>query len=142
MTRRPPQRGRHPGGAPSPDRAGISSGARPGVRGRLTRPSPRRRGLGPRGRIRSLVLLILVTSAFTAIGIKLVVIQGVNSDRYLAAGASEWEQAVTLPAERGGILDRNGDELAMSIPQTTIYADPHQVSDPPAEAAALAPILS
>ncbi len=107
-------------------------------------PGPRsqRRGLGPRGRIRSLVLLILVTSAFVAIGIKLVVIQGVNSDRYLAAGASEWEQAVTLPAERGSIVDRNGDELAMSIPQTTIYADPHQVSNASADATDLAPILS
>ncbi len=141
MTGRPPQRGRHPSGPPSPDRAGISTDGRPDDRRRPTRPR-RRRGLGPRGRIRSLVLLILVTSAFTAIGFKLVVIQGVNSDQYLAAGSSEWEQAVTLPAERGGILDRNGDELAMSIPQTTIYADPHQVSDPPAEAALLAPILS
>ena len=40
------------------------------------------------------------------------------------------------------VLDRNGIELAMSVPQTTIYADPHQVSDPLAESAALAPILS
>jgi len=68
-------------------------------------------------------------------------IQGVHSARYLAAGGSEWEQTVTLPAERGAILDRNGYELAMSVPQTTIYADPHQVSDPLAEAGALAPIL-
>jgi cell division protein FtsI (penicillin-binding protein 3) len=88
------------------------------------------------------VLLILVTAAFTAIGIKLVVIQGVNSAQYLAAGGSEWEQAVSLPAERGSILDRNGDELAISIPQTTIYADPHQVDNPAAEAAVLAPLLS
>jgi cell division protein FtsI (penicillin-binding protein 3) len=86
--------------------------------------------------------LLLVTAAFVAVGIKLVVIQGIASSHYLAAGASEWEQAVALPAQRGGILDRNGDELAMSIPQTTIYADPHQVSDPPVEAAALGPVLS
>jgi cell division protein FtsI (penicillin-binding protein 3) len=30
----------------------------------------------------------------------------------------------------------------MSVPQTTIYADPHQVSDPRGEAAQLAPVLS
>jgi cell division protein FtsI (penicillin-binding protein 3) len=88
------------------------------------------------------VLLLLVTAAFLAIGIKLVLIQGVQSSHYLAAGASEWEQSVNLPAQRGGILDRDGNELAMSIPQTTIYADPHQVSNPPAEASALSPILS
>jgi cell division protein FtsI (penicillin-binding protein 3) len=88
------------------------------------------------------VLLLLVTAAFVAIGVRLFLIQGIESSHYLAAGASEWEQAVTLPAQRGGILDRNGDELALSIPQTTIYANPHQVSNPPVEAAALAPILS
>ncbi len=88
------------------------------------------------------MLLALVTVAFAAIGIKLVVIQGVNSTRYLAVGASEWEQVVTLPAERGAILDRNGDELAMSVPQTTIYADPRQVNDPAAEAAALSSVLA
>jgi cell division protein FtsI (penicillin-binding protein 3) len=84
----------------------------------------------------------VVAAAFTAIGIKLVVIQGVDSAHYLAAGGSEWLQTVALPAARGSILDRNGDELAISAPQTTIYADPHQVNDPRGEAAALAPILS
>jgi cell division protein FtsI (penicillin-binding protein 3) len=85
--------------------------------------------------------LLLIGAAFLAIGIKLVVIQGVDSAHYLAAGASEWQQTVALPAQRGGILDRNGDDLAVSIPQTTIYADPHQVSDVGVEAAALGPIL-
>jgi cell division protein FtsI (penicillin-binding protein 3) len=86
-------------------------------------------------------LLLVSAAAFLVICARLVMIQGVHSARYLAAGGSEWEQTVTLPAERGAILDRNGYELAMSVPQTTIYADPHQVSDPMAEASALAPIL-
>ncbi len=89
-----------------------------------------RHGLSSAGRLRSFVLLLVVTGAFMAIGIKLVVIQGVDSAHYLAAGGSEWEQTITLPGERGAILDRNGNELAMSVPQTTIYANPHQVSDP------------
>ncbi len=141
MTRRPPPRGRLTPGADSP--RGAHRGApRPGPGHRQPKPGAPRRGLSSSGRSRSFVLLLLVTVAFTAIGLKLVVIQGVHSDEYLAAGGSEWEQAITLPAERGSILDRNGDELAMSIPQTTIYADPHQVSNPVAEATALAPILS
>src|SRR5207248_5924998 len=93
------------------------------------------------GRVRSFVLFLLIAAAFLAIGIKLVIIQGVNSSHYLAAGASEWQQTITLPAQRGGLLDRNGNDLAVSIPQTTIYADPHEVSDAAVEAAALAPIL-
>jgi cell division protein FtsI (penicillin-binding protein 3) len=84
---------------------------------------------------------VAITAGFTAIAGKLVMIQGPDSARYLAAGASEWEQTVVLPGQRGAILDRDGYELAMSVPQTTIYADPHQVADPAAEAAALAPIL-
>lgn len=102
---------------------------------------PRARGLGARGRSRAFGMLVVITVAFIAIAAKLVAIQGFDSARYAAVGASEWKQTVTLPAERGAILDRSGNELAMSVPQTTIYADPHQVSDPRSEAEALAPIL-
>ena len=99
---------------------------------------PRRRSYRPvhrrpvpaRTRRRLFGMLLVMALAFAAIGAKLVVIQGVDAQHYLAVGQSEWEQTVTLPGERGAILDRNGDELAMSIPQTTIYADPHQVTDP------------
>lgn len=86
-------------------------------------------------------MLLVIAVAFTAICAKLVLIQGFDSSHYLAAGDSEWEQTVTLPAERGAIVDRNGYELAMSIPQTTIYANPHQIIDPVGEATALSPIL-
>ncbi len=86
-------------------------------------------------------MLLVIAAAFVAICAKLVFIQGVDSASYLAAGGSEWEQAVALPGERGAILDRDGDDLAMSVPQTTIYADPHQVTDPNSEASALAPVL-
>jgi cell division protein FtsI (penicillin-binding protein 3) len=86
-------------------------------------------------------MLLFTTAAFAVICIKLVAIQGFDSATYLAAGGSEWKQTVTLPGERGAILDRNGYELAMSVPQTTIYADPRQVSDPAGEAAKLAPVL-
>lgn len=113
----------------------FGHGKRPGAHRKSSR------GLDPVGRVRAFAILVMVAAAFLAIGAKLVVIQGVDSSRYAAAGASEWVHTVTLPAERGAILDRNGNELAMSVPQTTIYADPHQVNDPNAEAAALAPVL-
>lgn len=79
--------------------------------------------------------------AFVAIVGRLVYIQGPGSAQYLAVGQSEWTHTVTLQGTRGAILDANGDELAMSIPQTTIYADPHQVTDPRGEAVALAAAL-
>jgi cell division protein FtsI (penicillin-binding protein 3) len=98
-------------------------------------------GLGARGKARAFKMLLLSGVAFTVICVKLVAIQGFESSSYLAAGGSEWVQTVSLPGERGAILDRNGYELAMSIPQTTIYADDRQVSDPAGEATQLAPIL-
>ncbi len=79
--------------------------------------------------------------AFFFIAVKLVFVQGIHSQRYVAVGNSEWTQSVTLQGIRGAILDRNGDELAVSTPQTTIYADPHQVADPRVEAQRLAPAL-
>jgi cell division protein FtsI (penicillin-binding protein 3) len=125
----------HRGSARQPGRRpNRSPGRRPAHR-------PPTRGIGLQGRRRAFAVLLLLGGAFAAITIKLLVIQGVDSASYLAAGGSEWEQSVTLPAERGSILDRNGDELAMSLPQTTIYADPHQVADPFGESEALAPIL-
>ena len=86
-------------------------------------------------------MLLTTGVAFVVICIKLVSIQGFDSARYLAAGGSEWQQTVTLPGERGAVLDRNGYELAMSVPQTTFYVDQRQVTDPAGEAAKLAPVL-
>jgi cell division protein FtsI (penicillin-binding protein 3) len=144
MTGRPPSWGR-----PTQRRAGrgptgvTSTTTRTGPASSSPRPAHRapRPGLGRNGRTRAFILLLVTAAAFVVICARLVMIQGVHSSRYLAAGGSEWEQTVTLPAERGAILDRNGYELAMSVPQTTIYADPHQVSDPRSEASTLAPIL-
>jgi cell division protein FtsI (penicillin-binding protein 3) len=110
-----------------------------GTRRRPAHRAPK--GLGRKGRVRAFEMLIICGMAFAVICVKLVSIQGLNSSSYLAAGGSEWEQTITLPGERGAILDRNGYELAMSIPQTTIYADDKEVSDPATESAELAPVL-
>lgn len=116
-----------------------------GGRNRAGRYQPSHRaprpGLAPRGRARAFRMLLVVIAIFAVICVKLVSIQGFHSATYLAAGGSEWEQTVTLPGERGAILDRGGYELAMSVPRTTVYADPRQIRDAAAEAASLAPVL-
>jgi cell division protein FtsI (penicillin-binding protein 3) len=100
-----------------------------------------RRPVSAHTRKRMFAMLVTMGLAFLLILGRLVFVQGIDAHRYLAVGQSEWTHTVTLAAERGAILDRNGDELAVSVPQTTIYADPHQVSDPRGEATALAPLL-
>ncbi|MDQ6782451.1 MAG: penicillin-binding protein 2 [Actinomycetota bacterium] len=91
--------------------------------------------------MRAFGLLVIMGVAFVAIVARLTWLQGIGANQYLAVGSSEWTHTVTLAAERGSIVDRSGRELAISIPQTTLYTDPHQVTDPTSEAARLAPAL-
>ncbi|MGH2708145.1 MAG: peptidoglycan D,D-transpeptidase FtsI family protein, partial [Actinomycetota bacterium] len=72
---------------------------------------------------------------------RLVWVQGLASDRYVALAATQRERRATLPAERGSILDREGHTLAMSTMAQTIYANPRFVPDARTAAARLAPVL-
>ena len=47
-----------------------------------------------------------------------------------------------LPAVRGGIYDRNGEVLAITVPRSAVVADPFIIKGAaPKEAADLAPVL-
>jgi cell division protein FtsI (penicillin-binding protein 3) len=75
------------------------------------------------------------------IAAKVADLQVVHPSRYLTMGTSQTLRSQTLEAERGTIYDRNHTELAMSVPKKSIFADTKLVTDPVAEAAALAPVL-
>lgn len=51
------------------------------------------------------------------------------------------EETTTIPASRGSILDRAGVELAIGEQATTVYADPHLVTQPRALAVAAHDLL-
>lgn len=93
---------------------------------------PRRRMIGVLGS---------VTLLFGVISGRLIQLQLVDGQRYAALGESQRLRPVTLPAERGSILDRFGNDLALSVPQKTVFADPRLVTDPAATARSLAPAL-
>ena len=97
--------------------------------------------LSPRAARRRARLLVVIGIAFTAVLARLVVVQGTHARGYAALGYSQRERKIVLPARRGSILDRNGLELAMTVQQKTVWANPQLVRDPAGEAAALAPIL-
>jgi cell division protein FtsI/penicillin-binding protein 2 len=82
-----------------------------------------------------------MTLAFGAIAVRLTDIQAVSAGRYSAMGRSQRIRSVTLNGERGTIFDRNGQPIALSVDQTSFWANPHLVSDPRLEAQALAPVL-
>jgi cell division protein FtsI (penicillin-binding protein 3) len=67
------------------------------------------------------VLIAIVLSFFAA---RLVQLQGLDPEQYAEMAAAEGSVTVTLPAERGDILDRNGEPLADSADGLMVVADP------------------
>ncbi|HEV2798385.1 MAG TPA: penicillin-binding protein 2 [Nocardioides sp.] len=92
---------------------------------RRTVPSTSKRGASrgaPLLRLRvGFVLIAMVLSFF---GARLVQLQGVDPRSYAAMAAAEGSARLTLEAERGDILDRNGVPLADSIRGKMVIADP------------------
>lgn len=83
-------------------------------------------GLGRRGapllRMRfGFLLIAMVLSVFAA---RLVQLQGFDSRSYAEMAAAEGAVTVVLPAERGDIVDRNGEPFAQSVDAMMIVADP------------------
>ena len=137
------------GGRRAPASAGRPSKPRPrqpkppvGPRGRkpVARPVPRTHTAGdPKRRI--VALLVVIALAFTAVIARLTYVQALHADRYAAFGESQRVRSIALPAARGAIFDRRGRELALTVRQPTVWANPKLVTDPLRAAEALAPVL-
>ena len=107
---------------------------------------PQRRPLRPRrrrvnSRRRLLALLILSVLAFMAISGRLIVLQVFDAGSLDQAAARQRTTVIDLPATRGRIFDRNLNDLAISIPARSVWADPRLVKDKPGTAARLAKVL-
>ncbi|MGH3353382.1 MAG: peptidoglycan D,D-transpeptidase FtsI family protein [Nocardioides sp.] len=88
--------------------------------------------------IRLRVGFILVAMVLSVFGGRLVQLQGIDPHSYAAMAAAENVVDVVLPAERGEILDRDGEALADSADGLMVLADPKQTKkDAPAIAAFL-----
>ena len=87
---------------------------------------------------------VLALALFATIGVRLVVLQVVESPESVQRLLRQRQDRLTevlLPAPRGSILDRGGEVLAHSVEARYIYADPELVEDPAAAAARLSPLL-
>jgi len=121
--------------------------ASPQRRRRTTAPKRRARKAAPRAvkpaspRRRLIGLLCVTLLAFVAIGARLVEVQGFDRDQYSRLGLDQRLRTVELAAERGSIFDRNGADLAVSVQQQTVWADPRVINDPVGYAAKLAPVV-
>ena len=133
-------------------RAGMIAAAKAfvGPAPRSPRPAPIRKAPIRKAGIRPMpirpgrrlgALLVAMCIAFVLVAGRLTMVQGIDNASLIARGEKQRSHVVVIPARRGAIYDRNGRELALTVDQTTVWADPSEVYSPKQEAAVLAPIL-
>ena len=93
----------------------------------------------PARRLR-LVLGVLLLS-LVGVGARVTVLHVRDAEEYVALARDQRIREVNLPATRGGIYDRNGHQLAISLPAKAVYANPRLIDRPRRAAKRLAPLL-
>ena len=83
----------------------------------------------------ALILAMLLVVA------RLIDVQVLHSGSYQAAAHGESAITVSVPSLRGGIYDRDGAPLALSVPTDDVVADDFQIAHPVQTAMALSPII-
>ncbi|MDP6894957.1 MAG: penicillin-binding transpeptidase domain-containing protein, partial [Acidimicrobiales bacterium] len=72
---------------------------------------------------------------------RLVYFQILDPERYVAIGANQRMKTEEVVAQRGSILDRNGVDLALSVPRRSLIANTNYVKDPVQTAKALVQVI-
>jgi cell division protein FtsI (penicillin-binding protein 3) len=91
------------------------------------------------GRTRLLVASLLFAVAFLIVAGRLVTVAMLSSGG--EPSIAEAPRAVQLETERADIVDRNGIVLATNLVTASLYANPREVPNPRAAAAALSKVL-
>ncbi|MDD3776936.1 MAG: penicillin-binding protein 2 [Actinomycetota bacterium] len=86
-------------------------------------------------------LFILFLLGFFILSYKLVDIQYLNASKYKTYADYQHMGESIISAKRGKILDRNGVEMAVSLIEKTVYANPQLIADASDEALILSEIL-
>ncbi|MDP2891995.1 MAG: stage V sporulation protein D [Bacillota bacterium] len=92
-------------------------------------------------RKRLVALFAIVAILFTALIGRTGYIQIVQASWLQQKAQEQWTSDKPVAAQRGSILDRNGEVLAQSAAVDTVLLRPAQIKDPQSIAAALSPIL-
>ena len=75
----------------------------------------------------------MIVVLFLVIVARVAALQTSNeADEYRAEGAAQWTRSWDVPAQRGTMFDRNGNELAISVPASTISINPKLIVNGPA----------
>lgn len=92
-------------------------------------------------RLRFLVLLGGLSVAFCGVVVQAYRIQIYHGERLRQQIQRIYQREITVLPARGSIYDRNGEDLAISIPVDSIYARPARIEDAVGTATKLAPVL-
>ncbi len=119
----------------------------PGRTFRFSRLRPRRSPASPadwRKTIRSRVIAgaVLFGAWTVVIEARLIDLQVFQYSALMARAEKQQLRTITAPAERGEILDRTGRVLAYSVDADSVFADPTEIDDPGAVAAAVCGALN
>lgn len=90
---------------------------------------------------RSRFLLYVFVAGFALLLGRAVYLQGLNNDFLQAKGESRYSRVMEVPANRGRVLDRNGEALAISTPVKSIWAIPGEAHPGARQLARLAALL-
>ncbi|MBK8019714.1 MAG: penicillin-binding protein 2 [Betaproteobacteria bacterium] len=90
---------------------------------------------------RTRLVLAFMVFAFFGLGLRAVVLQGMQTDELQAQGAMRYGRLLEMPAHRGMITDRNGEPLAVSTPVESVAFGPSKFPVEPEQRAQLARLL-
>ena len=119
----------------------------PPRRPRTATPPPRRTSAQPRPlrlgnpRRRAGFLLLGAIGVLVIFGVRLLDLQAFRGDALAAAAVDQRTTTVTILADRGDILDRNGVPLATSVEARNITVDQTLIVDPRQTALAIAAVI-
>ncbi len=92
-------------------------------------PGKSQKKVGRKSSLRLPVLYLVVLLIFGAVTVRLVQIQVVQAEQLGQVAVDQRSRRLEVAPDRGKILDRNGEILAISIEMDTIYATPYLIED-------------
>ena len=90
---------------------------------------------------RSKFIVAAIALGFMGLVARAAYVQVFANDFFIRQGEVRFARTITLPANRGRVLDRNGMLLASSVPAPSIWANPEDMERDPAKLRELARLL-
>ncbi len=92
-------------------------------------------------RVRIIMVAGLFAFCFLAVTGRSFYLQVLQHDQLVKLAERQHHRTIPIIPARGGIFDRDGAPLAVSLDMDSLYAEPRRIDDPAATAATLAPLL-